>query len=114
MRTEFYLGAVVGVIILVLLALLFRGRPRKRRVVQQNSDTDQLAIQLLRIADAFEALVVQLRASPPHAEQTPEPLPPRVEQASEPIQQPPESSSTERRESGEPTERYVNLSMFGR
>lgn len=71
MPTEVYLGAAIGVIILVLLASMFRGRPKKRRVVQQSSGTDQVAIQLSRIADALEALALQLRAPPSRVEQTP-------------------------------------------
>jgi hypothetical protein len=114
MPLEVYLGAAVGVIILVLLASLFRGRPRKRRVVQQNSGTDQVAIQLSRIADALEALVLRLRVPPPHVEQTPESVPSRVEQASEPVQHASESSSTAQTKVDEPADRHVNLSMFGR
>lgn len=114
MPTEVYLGAAVGVIILVLLASLFRGRPRKRRVAQQSSATDQVAVQLSRIADALEALTLQLRASPSHVGQTPEPVPPPVEQPSEPVQHAPESSSTAQTKVDELAERHVNLSMFGR
>jgi len=120
MPTEFYVPAAVGIIILVLLVSLFRRKPKKRRVVQMNSSTDQVAIQLSRIADTLEALVVQLRDSTsPHVEQAPIPLPPRIEQPSKPIQKAPvqrapESSTTEQTKSDDPTKRHVNLSMFGR
>jgi hypothetical protein len=114
MPPEIYLGAAVGVIILVLLASLFRPRSTKRRVVQESSRADQVAIQLSRIADALEKLVIHLRASSPHVEQEPAPSPPHVEQPPEPLQKASEPGSTEQEKSGEPTKPHVNLSMFGR
>ena len=129
MPPEVYLGAAIGLIVLVLLALLFRRRPAPRRGVQDSIGTDQLAIQLSRIADSLEALVVHLgAASPPRVEQPSEPSPalnaPRVEQPPAPLQkasEPPkplqeasEPSGTEREKSGEPAKPHVSLSMFGR
>jgi len=120
MSPEYLLGAAVAVIILILLASMFRRKPTKRRVVPMSSSTDQTAIQLSRIADTLEALVVQLKESTsPHVEHVPIPSPPRIEQPSEPIhkapvQRAPESSVTDQTKSDEPTKRHVNLSMFGR
>lgn len=132
MPPEAYLGAAAGVIVLILLASLFRRRPAPRRAVQNGGGTDQLAIQLSRIADALEVLAVRLgAASPPRVEQIeqpPEPSPalnnPRVEQppaplrkSSEPpapLQQAPEPSGAEREKTGEPAKPHVSLSMFGR
>src|SRR5215469_6957635 len=122
MPTEFYIAAAVGMIVLVVLGSLFRRKPKKRRVVQMGvSSTDQATIQLSRIADALERVVVQLEASPSSLQQpsklsptlndlrvnkTPAPPPEQVPKAPEP--------STEQRNGGEPTKPHVNLSMFGR
>ena len=118
--TEIYVGAAVAVIVLLLLASLFRRKPTKRRVVQISSSTDQVAIQLSRIANSLEALVVQLRDSTSsHVEQVPSPSPPRIEQPSEPMRKAPvqrtvQSNGTEQTKSDEPSKRHVNLSMCGR
>src|SRR5215469_17028951 len=100
MPTEFYIPAAVGIIILVLLVSLFRRKPKKRRVIQMGvSSSDQATIQLSRIADALERVVVHLEASPPplqqpsklsptlndvRANKLPEPPPERVPKAPDP------------------------------
>src|SRR5579862_9781360 len=57
MPPEYYLGAAVGVVILVLLVLSFRPATFQRRVPSQSNDVAQLSVQLGRIADALEKLV---------------------------------------------------------
>lgn len=113
MPPELYFGAVVGVIILVLLASLFRRRPVRQRTVQKNSDTEQVAIQLSRIADALEKLVAHFGAAPLKVEPSPALTNPRAEPPSAPLQKSSEPSGTEEK-SDEPSKPHVNLSMFGR
>lgn len=103
MPPEYYLGAAVAVILLVLLGALLRRRHAARQVFDKSSGTDQLASQLSRIADSLEKLVAHLGTSPP-----------RVEQPSIPLQKPPEPSATDQEKSGEPKPQHVSLSMFGR
>lgn len=103
MPFEYYLGAAVAVILLVLFASLFRRGLAPRHVLHKSSGTDQLANQLSRIADALETLVVHLGAAPP-----------RVEQPSVPLQKASEPSGTDQGKSAEPTKPHVSLSMFGR
>ena len=66
MPTEYYVGIAIALVLICLLSLLFKSGRRTRRVVQQKRvETDQLAIQLSRIADSLEILVARLGASPP-------------------------------------------------
>lgn len=105
MPPEYYLGAAVAVILLVLLGVLLR-RGRATRQVLDKSSTDQLASQLSRIADSLEKLVAHLGTSPP-----------RLEEPSIPLQkppEPPEPSAANPEKSGEPKHQHVSLSMFGR
>ena len=65
MPTEYYVGIAVALILICLLALLFKPRQVTRRVVQQKSvESDQLNKQLSRIADSLEILIARLGASP--------------------------------------------------
>ena len=118
MPLDIYLGAAVGVIILVLLASLFRRRPAPRRALQKSTGTDQLTIQLSRVADALERITLHLEGSPPRiqppAEPSPRVEPPRVEQPPEPGRNVAEQSATEDGKNEDPAKPRVNLSMFGR
>jgi hypothetical protein len=133
MPFEAYVVAAVGAIILVLLVSMFIRRPTAR-VVQKKRDTDQVVIQLSRIADALEALVNRFGASAtriekaterpsPSVEQplpspplrsSPLPSPPPAEQHPEPVAEASDSSGTEQTKTNDGSERHVNLSMFGR
>jgi hypothetical protein len=110
MPTEFYLGAVAVVILIVLLASLFRGSmvPR-RRVSRKGSDTDQLVRQLSRIADALEKLAGQSGTSPARVEE-PSTLP--LQKSPEKTPQP--ASTEPQAKTAEPAKPHVSLSMFGR
>ena len=78
MPAEYYVGATIAVVMLFLLGQLFRRRPARRQALHKGDGTDQLTIQLSRIADVLEALVVHLGATLPRVEQ------PSVQKASEP------------------------------
>lgn len=103
MPPEYYLGAAVAVVLLVLLAGLLRHRRAAQQVLDKSSGTDQLAGQLSRIADALETLVARLEVSPP-----------RAVQPSIPLQETSEPSAANPEKSGEPKPQHVSLSMFGR
>jgi hypothetical protein len=98
MPLEYYLGAAVALILLVLLASLFR-----RWLGRRHNSTDQLTNQLSRIADALEKMVVHLGASPP-----------AIAQSSPPPREASNPSDSEQGKSAEPTKSHVSLSMFGR
>ncbi len=122
MPAEYYVGTAIAVVMLFLLGQLFRRRPARRENVHKGNGTDQLTIQLSRIADALETLVVHLGASPPprveqssvekhvHAKAAPA----HVEQPPVPLQKAPEPSGTGKERIDQPSEHHVNLSMFGR
>jgi hypothetical protein len=129
MPAEYYVGAAIAGVMLFLLAQLFRPRPARRQNLRRGNGTDQLTIQLSRIADALEALVVHLGASLPRVEQPSvqkasersgakevhsEASPPHVEQAPVPLQKAAEPSGTDTGKINQPAEHHVNLSMFGR
>jgi len=136
MPAEYYVGAAIAVVILFLFAQLFRRRPVRRQNLYKGNGTDQQAIQLSRIADALEALVVHSGASLPRVEQRSvqkasepsdakqvllEPSPPHLEAAPSHVEQPPvplekaaEPSDVGKERIDQPTEHHVNLSMFGR
>jgi membrane protein implicated in regulation of membrane protease activity len=103
MPTEYYLGAAVAVILVVLLTSLVRRWLARRQVLHNSNGIDQLTNQLSRIADALETLVVRLGASPL-----------RAEQPSAPLQKASEPSGSDQGKSAEPTKPHVSLSMFGR
>lgn len=64
MPTEYYVGAAIAIIVVVLLALLMKpGRGARQSAPHKNIGTDQLAIQLSRIADSLEILVAHMRAA---------------------------------------------------
>jgi hypothetical protein len=67
MPIEYYLAAGVALILLVLLVFALTGKKTKRVVVQKNPGGDELTRQVARAAAALEALLVQLKASPPQA-----------------------------------------------
>ena len=102
MPLDYYLGAAVALILVVLLASLFRRWLGRRRQTLHNS-ADQLTNQLSRIADALDKIVVHLGASPPS-----------VAQPLAPLQKPSESSGSDQGKSAEPTKPHISLSMFGR
>ena len=75
MPLEYYLGAAVAVIVLVLLVSAFTGKKKsKRRIIPvSHAGTDDLTRQLARAADALEAILKHLDAHPlqtPAATQT--------------------------------------------
>ncbi|HUO33519.1 MAG TPA: hypothetical protein VMU43_00865 [Candidatus Acidoferrum sp.] len=140
---EYYLGAGVAVILLVLLVSLARGKGAKRQAPEKNIGTDRVAEQLSRIADALEKLAGRSEAPAQHvepaaplrAEQAPpakaeqlaparveqappshaEPAPPpEAEKAAPPLQKSPEPGPAVETKSSEPEKRHVSLSMFGR
>ena len=113
MPPEYFLGAAVAIVIVVLVASFFRSGASRRRVPDQSVDTAQLVRQLSRIADSLEKLVVRLGASPPQveqrsAEQPAAPLPTTPEPKT------PEPTATAPEKNDQPSERRVKLSMFGR
>jgi hypothetical protein len=109
MPPEYYLGAAVAVILLVLLGSFLKGKRVGRRELDKGSGRNDLTNQLSRIAEALEAIAAHLRASPSPVEQKAAPL----EKAPEPIA--PEPAGTDQENSGEPKKHhYVSLSMFGR
>jgi hypothetical protein len=129
MPAEYYVGATIAVVMLFLLGQLFRRRPARRQALHRGDGTDQLTIQLSRIADVLEALVVHLGATLPRVEQPSvqkasepsdakqvhlEASPPHVEQPSVPSQKAAGPSGLEKERTDQPTEHHVNLSMFGR
>jgi hypothetical protein len=110
MPTEFYLGAVAVVILIALLASLFRGSMVPRRRVSHNgSDTGQLVRQLSRIADALEKLTGQSGASPARVEE-----PSALPSQKSPEKTPPPASAEPQAQTAEPAKPHVSLSMFGR
>jgi hypothetical protein len=136
MPTEYYFGIGIAIIVVVLLGLLLKPGQGRRRIVQhQSAGPDQTAVQLSRIADSLEKLVVHLGASP-RAEALPVPPPPiaeplptyqeKIDQPSatdqtsiEPpsaveqtIIEPPSAADEKKKE--QPVEHRVKLSMFGR
>jgi hypothetical protein len=118
MPPELYLGAIAVVILLILVGSLFRRRTAPRRVSRKGGDTDQLALQLSRIADSLEKLVIHLGASAPRAEGAAVPIPSQKAPAPE---KPPQGKGAEISEvtdqqapPAKPAEPHVSLSMFGR
>lgn len=65
MPIEYYLAAGVALLVLILLVFAFTGKKPKQVVVQRTLGTDELTKQVARAADALEALLVHLKASPP-------------------------------------------------
>jgi len=143
MPTEYYFGIAIAIIVLVLLGLLLKPGHGRRRIVQhQGTASDQAAIQLSRIADSLEKLVVRLEVLQPIGKpiiqensagipsvetqiiETPsmeEPIVgkpnidvPRVEKSSAPSPSTVEASQTEEKKNDQPPERHIKLSMFGR
>lgn len=119
MPPEYYLGAAVAVILLVLLGSFLKGKRAGRRELDKSSGRDELTKQLSRIAEAMEAIAAHLRASPSPVAQKAVPLEKAPEpSAPEPTVSEPsasESVSTDQENSGEPKKHhYVTLSMFGR
>lgn len=143
MPVEYYLGAFVAVVILVLLVSLLRGASRRK--LANDSDTTQLTQQLTRIADSLEALLIQLKASSIQPAQSapiavqpslqaipqrepaqalPQTLPPSSQEpapATE-LEQPAQQKAAEASvaapakagEPAKPSKQHVVLSMFGR
>lgn len=119
MPPEYYLGAAVAVILLVLLGSFLKRKRVGRREFDKGNGRDELTNQLSRIADALEAIAAHWQALPSAVEQkaaplekAPEPSTPEPS-ASEPST--PEPVGTEQESSGEPKKHhYVSLSMFGR
>jgi hypothetical protein len=135
MPTEYYFGIGIAIIVVVLLGLLLKPGQGGRRIVQhQSAAADQSAVQLSRIADSLEKLVVRFGTSPT-AEALPvppplaEPLATYQEKIAEPsateqtsieppsateqtIIEPPSAADEEKKE--QPVEHRVKLSMFGR
>ena len=64
MPPEYYLGAAVAVILLVLLGSFLKGKRVGRRELDKGSGRDELTNQLSRIADALEAIAAHWRALP--------------------------------------------------
>ncbi len=136
MPTEYYFGIGIAIIVVVLLGLLLKPGQGRRRIVQhQSAASDQTAVQLSRIADSLEKLVVHLGASQP-AEALPVPPPPIAEplathkekiaepnateqtsieppSATEQARTEPQSATVEKK-TEQPVEHRVKLSMFGR
>jgi hypothetical protein len=113
MPPEYYLGIAVAAILVVLLGMFLQRWLGTRFVVlHKSSGTDQLANQLLRIADSLEKLVAHLEASPP-TEKSPVDKPP-VERPSIPLQAAPQPNEADQKAVDQPVERHVRLSMFGR
>jgi len=116
MPPEYYLGAAVAVILLVLLASFLKGKRVARRALEQGSSSDELTNQLSRIADALEAIAAHHGASPSQVEQKTAPLE-KAPEASAPEPEPAVSqpSGADQENSGETKKHhYVSLSMFGR
>ena len=88
MPIEYFLAAGVALILLVLLVFALGGKKSRRVVMQKNSSTDELTRQVARAADALEALLAHLKASPQAVTPASQPsparqaavAPPRVEQ----------------------------------
>lgn len=130
MPPELYLGAVAVVILIVLIASMFRRGAVPRRAAHKAVDTDQLVRHLSRIADALERLTSQSQASPSLAEQPPfaprQKVPERVpEMVPETVAQAdtegrldgkeePPSQLVDKEEPSKPKQPHVSLSMFGR
>jgi len=114
MPPEYYLGAAVAVILLVLLASFLKGKRAARSVLDNSSGRDELTNQLSRIADALETIAAHLRVSPPPVEPKAAPL----EEAPQPKVSEPSVSepvAADQENSGETKKHhYVSLSMFGR
>jgi hypothetical protein len=133
MPPEYYLGAAVAVIVVILLASFLRGQRVKQRSLPNGLGSEQLTTQLSRIADSLEAIVAQLRASPLALDQRTAPLEKPLTQKltaekltaerppaeKPPAQKPPEEqpsvpAAAGAEQSGEQKHHYVTLSMFGR
>ena len=119
MPPEYYLGAAVAVILLVLLGSFLRGKRVGRRELDTSTGRDELTKQLSRIADAMEAIATHLRASPSPVAQKAVPLEktpkPSAPEPTVPEPSASESVGTDQENSGEPKKHhYVTLSMFGR
>ena len=144
MPIEYYAGAAIALIVVVLLVLLMKPGRSTRQSAQHNSiNADQLAKQLSRIADSLEILVARMGAAAtvenPRAEglrgEDPKPLAkeplaevpkahveePRAEEVKPPAEKAPasppdvvEPSAAEPEKVEQPVERHVRLSMFGR
>jgi len=114
MPPEYYLGAAVAVILLVLLGSFLKGKGVGRRELDSSRGRDELTNQLSRIADALEAIAAHWRALPSPVEQKAALL----EKAPKPSAPDPsvsESVGTDQENSEEPKKHhYVRLSMFGR
>src|SRR5579864_927622 len=64
MPIEYYAGAAIAIIVVVLLALLMKPGRSTRQSAQHNSiNADQQAKQLSRIADSLEILVARMGAA---------------------------------------------------
>jgi hypothetical protein len=64
MPIEYYAGAAIALIVVVLLVLLMKPGRSTRQSAQHNSiNADQLAKQLSRIADSLEILVARMGAA---------------------------------------------------
>jgi hypothetical protein len=119
MPAEYILGAAVAVILLVLLASFLLGNRTKRKIVHMGGGADEQTVQLARIADALQEIVVHLRALPPQAAPPPapseKPLEQKVSEARPSETGPTEAAGTDQAEGDEPKKHhYVRLSMFGR
>ncbi len=64
MPIEYYAGAAIAIIVVVLLVLLMKpGRGARQSAPHKSISTDQLAIQLSRIADSLDILVSHMCAA---------------------------------------------------
>jgi hypothetical protein len=119
MPPEYYLGAAVAVILLVLLGSFLKGKRVGRREFDKGNGKDELTNQLSRIADALEAIAAHWQALPFPVEQKAAPLEkapaPSAPEPSASEPNAPEPVDTDQENGGEPKKhRYVSLSMFGR
>lgn len=130
MPLEYYIGALIAVTLLVLLAQLFRRSPARKHDMRKSSDSERVAKQLSRIADALEALVVHMGPSTPRvarplpSNEASEPIGPNqvhreaspatVEQSPDILKKPSDSGEAVPEQTAQQTPHHVNLSMFGR
>jgi hypothetical protein len=122
MPPELYLGAIAVAVLLALIVSLLWPRTVSRRVSRKGADTDQLVIQLSRIADSLEKLVIRLGASAPRVEETPAPVPlssqkvfaPEAPTPEKPPQAEVAAVGDQQAPPAKPREAHVSLSMFGR
>jgi hypothetical protein len=112
MPPELFLGAAAVLILLVLFGSLFRGNRAKRRILHKSSQKDDLTNQLTRIADALEAIVGHLRASPPHVVAPPAPSSEKMSEQTAADTTGADQGKAEADESKR--HHYVKFSMFGR